>query len=493
MKNLLVITADHMRHDAIGCNGNAFVQTPNIDRLASGGVTFANSFTPDPICVPARASITTGCYPHRATGLKANSGRIRDDVPKIAEHFAAAGFRTYAIGKLHYVPYAPPGEPRLLHGFGHAELCEEGRILNQYDPEGKIEGLEDYHDYLKSVGWGGYERAHGVGNNDVHPSPSPVPAEHHEEAWVANRSMAILKKHKTDHPGQPFFLWASFTKPHSPYDPPHDYARRYDPRDIPAPIGEPASLEGRDRELERRAKRYGWDRLSPEGVRLARAYYYGLVTFHDEMVGRILQRLEDEGLADDTVVVYTADHGDLLGDFGRFFKTCFYDGAVKIPLIVRAPGAAPEGEVRDHLVGLQDILPTACALTGAPAVEGVDGMDLSDILRNDITPGRDAYVAQTGGPPYQKYMIRTAQWKYIYCQEGPTEELYDVTRDPQELNNLAGNPAYHGQAERLRNDLVHWCIEHGDESMLDGGKLAETPPVEEETTFNAGSMGWRWY
>ena len=120
--NIILITADHICHDALACNGNEFVQTPNLDRLAKSGITFSNSFTPNPICVPARAAITTGNYPHKCTGFKTNSGKIKDGQLLIARHFADAGFRTYAIGKLHYVPYSPPGKPRLLHGFQHAEI-----------------------------------------------------------------------------------------------------------------------------------------------------------------------------------------------------------------------------------------------------------------------------------------------------------------------------------------------------------------------------------
>lgn len=133
-KNILLVTGDHTRHDALACNLDArqscslaqVVKTPSFDRLASEGVTFRNSFTPNPICVPGRASITTGNYSHKCTGSKSNGGRIRDDQPKLAEHFAQAGYATYAIGKLHYVPYSPPGEPRLLHGFEVAELMGSG-------------------------------------------------------------------------------------------------------------------------------------------------------------------------------------------------------------------------------------------------------------------------------------------------------------------------------------------------------------------------------
>ena len=129
--NILLITADQLRADALGCYGNEICRTPNLDALAGGGVVFENAFTPNPICVPARASITTGNYSHVCTGTKSNGGRIKDDQTKLAEHFVANGYEAYACGKLHYAPYAPPGEPRLLHGFQHCDLHESGRLVNQ--------------------------------------------------------------------------------------------------------------------------------------------------------------------------------------------------------------------------------------------------------------------------------------------------------------------------------------------------------------------------
>jgi arylsulfatase A-like enzyme len=491
MKHILLFCADHMRHDALACSGNRFVKTPNLDRLAAGGVNFANSFTPNPICVPARASMTTGNYSHRATGTKDNSGRIRDDQPKLAEHFAQHGYDTYAIGKLHYVPYAPPGKPRLLHGFQYCELCESGRIIRQFDPEGTQRGLEDFHDFLHDVGWGGYERAHMIGNNDIHPAPSPLPAEYHEEAWVATRTIAALRRHLDERPDRPFLMWSSFAKPHSPYDPPRPWDTMYDPRELPEPAGGLADLEGRDRELTRRPWRYGWDRVSPQAVQVARAHYYGMVSFQDYQIGRVLDFLDEAGVADDTIVAYMSDHGDLLGDFGNFFKCSMFDGSVKVPFLWRVPGVADVGETRRHLVGLVDLLPTLAGLTGCPLEQDVHGEDLTPILESDAAPGREFFVSQTWDSPEQKYMVRTPHWKYVYCEEGGTEELYDVAEDPQELRNVAST--HRDEVERLRGVLVSWCLDHGDEQMVRDGELARSPVVSERPSFQDRIVGWRWY
>jgi len=501
-KNILLITADHMRHDAITCNAEGapssalagVIQTPNLDRLAREGVTFRNSFTPDPICIPGRAAITTGKYPHNCVRTKTNDGMITDDQPKMAEIFNSAGYATYAIGKLHYVPYSPPDKPRLVHGFQYTELCESGRIVWYFDHKGESEGLEDYFDYLKKVGWAGYSRAHAVGNNDIHPAVSPLPAEHHEESWVASRTIAALERHQEQNPNQPFLIWASFAKPHSPYDPPRPYDAMYDPRHIPEPLGgwdNEEIMRDRDRDVLVRRQQYGWDSFSAQSVQVARAHYAGMVTFQDACIGRMLDWLDAAGLADNTIIAYSSDHGDLLGDFGRFFKVCMYDGSVRVPFIWRVPGVVPaeDPHQRDHLVGLQDILPTFCGLTGVELGYDVDGDDLTPILANSNAPGREFYVSECDAGNDQKAMVRTAKWKYLYSEVGGIEELYDARKPDGELRNLAGDPAYASAVSELRETLIQWCKDNGDWGMIPDGKLVVRPDDALLADFDHRQLG----
>ena len=244
--NILLITADQFRWDCLGCGGNPVIQTPHLDALAARGVRFENAYTPNPICVPARASMMTGNYSFRCTGSKQNSGRIRDDQPLLTEVLKAVGYRTYALGKLHFVPYAPPGEPRLVHGFEHVDLHESGRMLAKFDPKGELEGVEDYFDYLENEGWSGYTRAHGIGNNDVRPCPSPLPVEHTVDHWIADCTIRQIDRHRREFSDRPFFMWMSSPKPHSPYDPPRPYDDLYDPRTVPAPFGSVDDLADRN-------------------------------------------------------------------------------------------------------------------------------------------------------------------------------------------------------------------------------------------------------
>lgn len=489
--NVLIVTADQLRHDAVGANGNQFIHTPNLSRLAATGVVFRNSFTPCPICVPARASITTGNYPHVATGRTDNSGRIRDGQPMLAEHFARAGYRTYAVGKLHYLPYNKPGEPRLVHGFQSVDLTESGRIVSAYTPD-PPRGLEDYFDYLHDVGWEGYSRAHAVGNNDVHPSPSPLPAEHYVDQWIARTTIRRIDEHRSASGDRPFLLWMSFPKPHAPLDPPEPYHRLYDPRYLPKPWGEAALLEEKSPVLRAHRTHYNWERMSPQAIQVARAHYFGLVSFQDYCIGQVLDYLEATGQREETVIVYTADHGDLLGDFNCFFKSNFLEGSVRVPFIWSAPAHIPGGRSSDALVGLQDILPTLATIAAAPLDAPVHGIDLTGPLTGKRASAREVYVSQCGARGELSMMAFDGRWKYIYAEPGGFEELYDLESDPHELDNLARDAE--AECRAWRNRLVEWCRASGHTSMLDGDGLVRKPlDGQREAGFRHSSMGWRWY
>lgn len=489
--NVILITCDQLRGDALHCAGAGFMHTPNLDALAASGVRFERACASNPICVPARATFTTGNPSHICTGNKNNWGQIRDDQPKIAQHFADNGYRTYALGKLHYVPYV---NPRLEHGFHTVEICEEGRAIRQRLNKDPDLWNEEYDDYLKSVGWGGYQRAHGIGNNDVHAGPSPLPEEHYVDTWVMSRSLHYIEAHRREHPDKPFFMWTSFIKPHSPYDPPEPFNRFYDPREIPPPAGGPEDLADRDRILSLWRAGYGWDRMGPEGVQYSRAHYFGLVTFLDKQVGRLLRYLDANGLREETVILFSADHGDHMGDHGIFFKSTFMNGSVHIPCIFSAPGqGVPAGQVRDHLAGTEDALPTLCDLAGVPIPAGICGRSLRPVLNDAGAEHRDYYVSQTGGPPRQSYMVFDGRWKYIYNEVDGLEQLYDDAEDPEELHNVAADLA--PRVTEMRDILVAWCREHADETMFDkDGRLIRSDFDPERDSFLPHErLGWRPY
>jgi len=394
---------------------------------------------------------------------------------------------------LHYVPYAPPGQPRLLHGFRHCDLTESGRVVNQFDPSGRLRGLEDYFDYLADVGWGGYSRGHGVGNNDVRPCPSPLPEEHHVEHWVADRTIARLRAHAAGRGSQPFLMWSSFPRPHAPYDPPFAFANLYDPRQVPPPAGDESMLGDRNPDIQETRITHGQNSLSPAARQVIKAYYYGLVTFHDQQIGRVLDALEDLGFAENTIVVYTTDHGDLMGDFGGYFKANFLEGSARVPFLVRAPGA-PHAACRAQLAGLQDILPTLAALTGCPLPQAVDGLDLSSALGDSRAPTRDHFYGQCLDTPRQTAMACDGRWKYCYCEWGGVEELYDLANDPTELVNLATRTEARDLVRVWRQKLIDEARRWGDHALIPDGKLA-IAPLDRDALLRLPikGLGWRWY
>ena len=486
--NVLLITSDHFRGDAVHCAGADFLYTPNLDILCAEGVRFCNASASNPICVPARATITTGCHSHRATQTTANGGCIRDEETKIAEHFGHHGYETYALGKLHYVPYS---NPHRLHGFKTAELCEEGRAVWQ-----KLQGAdaapEDYHEYLHQVGWGGMQRAHGIGNNDVHAGPSPLPEEHYVDSWVATRSLHYMSEHRKKYPDKPFLMWTSFIKPHPPYDPPRPFDGFYDPREIPSPSGEPEDLADMAPSLRVRPESYGWDRMGLEQIQRSRSHYFGLITFLDKQFGRLMRALEELGLRKNTIVLFIADHGDLLGDHGIFFKSNFMRGAVHVPFIVWCPGRVPSGEMHEQLVGSEDVLPTLCDYARIPIPENIHGHSLRPELSDATCAGREFYVSETRDRGAESRMVRDRRWKYIYNELAGHEELYDTLNCPEERRNLAAD--HPERVKRMREYLVEWCRRTEDPFMLREDRLIKREPdYEKLTSAPHQRLGWRPY
>jgi len=489
--NILFIMTDQMRHDALACNGNPVINTPNYDRLAAEGVNFSNSFSTNPICVPARATIITGCYSHKCTGTKNNSGAIRDGFPLLPEILAEQGYETYSAGKLHYLPYAAPDEPRLTHGFQHVKLCESGRILSKFDPKAEKRGVEDYIDYLADVGWAGYSRADAMGNNDVYPNSTPIPEEHYVDSWVADCSLTFLEEHLKKHPNKPFFLHASFPKPHSAFDPPHPWDRMYDPRTMPLPQGDIDLLK--ERELDDMVLQnweYMWDLLSPQAKQTITAHYYGLISLQDKQVGRILDFLDARNLTQDTIIVYTSDHGEMLGDLGLYFKVKMYNGSIRVPLMFAYPAKLPQGTVCDMPAGIHDIMPTLLSLADIPLNAPVDGIDLTPAMLGKYQE-RTCMVSHTLESPRQQYMVADKEYKYIYHEVNGVEELYDQSFDRGELHNLAKDMPE--KVTEFREYLKEWCMKMGDTEIFDGENFKITSLHYDKMPDRKNHFGRRQY
>lgn len=492
--NVLMIIADQFRGDTLGCMGHPNIKTPHYDALAKSGTLFRKAYSCNPICVPARASMITGMYSHKILespeGYKGNGGHIKNNSFKLPQFLADNGYKTYSSGKLHYLPYTPPEEPNTLHGFQKAVLAESGRMLAYFDPANNRRGVEDYIDYLEDVGWKGYSRAHGIGNNDIHPAASPLPQEHCVDSWVASNAIQYLEEHLKNDNEKPFFIHASFPKPHSPYDPPRPFDQMYSPREVQIPA---QNKDGKPRTpyMVQMAIEHGFNFLSPQAFLNARAHYYGLISFQDQQVGRIIDCLKKNGCYENTIIIFTADHGDMMGDFGFFFKTCMHDGSAHVPFIVSYPALLAGNQVSDSLVGIQDIVPTLLDLIGYQVNEKFDGVSLKNLLLGKTFKHRDYFVSYSLESPVQTYMVRNADYKFIYSEANGVEELYHLKDDLREEYNLIGS--HKSLEDEMRSIIFQWAIDNNDLKIIKDNKLIKTPLNPEAASFKVKSMGWRWY
>ncbi len=433
------------------------LRTPNLDRLGAEGVSFGNAYSTMPVCVPARVSIMTGNIP-ASWGVRANGGALPEGMPTLPGILGSNGYRTQAVGKMHFEP-----DFRALRGFEHVLVSEEGRQWRK--------GGDDYQAYLREAGWEGLERGHGIGNNDARSGTSPLPLEHYHTTWCTDESIAWLRRHRQEQPEQPFFLWTSYTKPHAPYDPPEPFDRLYSPFTVPDPRGGPDDLLGRSPWYTRTRQRYGWDTYSDLAVKRSIAFYYGNVALIDHSVGRLLETLRELQVEEDTIVLYTADHGDLLGDHGFFFKGIFWQASWHIPFLVRAPGRVPPQGVTPRYAGLEDLLPTILGYCGIDTPAAVQGHDLLG-----GGPQRDAAFGTYGRAGSALHAIRTDDWTYIVHENGGFTELYDLHADPDECRNLGSDATTQPLQQRLRARLEGWLAEIGASGVLDSaGHIVTTP------------------
>ncbi|HTL53921.1 MAG TPA: sulfatase-like hydrolase/transferase, partial [Planctomycetota bacterium] len=354
--NILLLLTDQQRADSIACSHTdpalrASLRTPNLDRLCAQGCRFDRAYTPNPVCIPARHNLISG-LPARYHGHPDNMAVPAPyHLPMLPQILSDGGYRTHAVGKMHYQP------ARRHHGFDRMEIMEETPKHREDD---------DYLLYLKSVGCK-VQHQHGVRHLLYHqPQRSLVPEQHHGSKWVADRSIAFLQN--TAHRTQPFFLKASWIAPHPPENVPARLADLYAGKPLPARI--PRKNPRADFSDLIPSVRNHWELgegmlQDPPRLRRHQEHYYASIAFVDEQVGRILDELDRLRLADNTLVLFTSDHGEMMGDLDCFQKSAPYESASHIPLIVRYPHVVQPGTVdRDHFVDLNDVLPTVLDAAG---------------------------------------------------------------------------------------------------------------------------------
>jgi len=450
--NVLLIMTDTQRKDDMGAYGNAAIKTPHLDSLATGGVMFQNCFTQYPACMPARATVFTGRYP-MAHGVWSNGVPLPKTETTIAHAFAENGYRTGGAGKFHFLPHFPyranplptmETHPEPFYGFQEFHLGEDGRSGEH---------------------WQWIEK-HYPEHTDK--PDHQIPVELHNSYWSASHTIEFIRDCAEN--GQPFFAFCSFVDPHQPYNPPSPYSTMYDEYAMPKPVRKEGELDrSRFKALSqsRNMSRYT-DRTAYH-----RAQHYGEMTFIDDSVGRIIETLDSLQVRDNTLIVFVADHGDMLGDHWLWWKGPYhYSGCCNVPLFFNWPDMLKEGKIVDGLVQQTDIFPTIMDLVGLPIPAAVQGRSLEPVLTTDaIDTGYETVYMESvdsgayhpeffGGAgnrrppesdnPVDTITIRSRRWRLTYFTRLNTGELFDLQSDPNEFVNRWDDPAY----ARVRGKLL---------------------------------------
>lgn len=444
--NLLLITVDQMRSDCLNLASDSLVETPNLAQLAQMGTVFTNAYSATPSCVPARAAIFTGMSQrsHGRVGYKV-------DVPWNYEYtlpgeLARAGYHTQGVGKMHVYP------SRNLCGF-HNVVLHDGythynRAREVTTVSGHFDEVDDYLPWLRrEAGADSDLTDQGLDcNASTVAMPWNLPERLHPTNWTVSQSIDFLRRRD---PRKPFFLWTSFVRPHPPFDPPQSFYELYLNAELPdPPIGDwvdrnAAALGGVHPTT-------GHGRIGASRLQRSRAAYYALITHIDHQLGKLMGALREHGVFDNTLIVFTSDHGEMLGDHYRFGKALPYEGSVRIPLLIADPGnrlALARGRREECVAELRDIMPTLLDAAGVPLPGTVEGSSLLPLCREEtVAPWREYIHGEHEWGRESSHYVTDGKEKYIWFSATGEEQLFDLLSDPQEKVNLAALPT---AAERL--------------------------------------------
>jgi len=438
-KNILLIYTDQQRWDTLRCGGNPHIHTPNLDRLADEGVLFQNAFCNNPVCMPSRMSMLSGQYPS-SLGVSCNGIEMPQHVPTLATILHQYGYHTANIGKLHFKNHSNRDhrEPHPSYGFDTLILSDEpGCYDDAYIKwvEGQDPSAVQSCRCDTPPAWTGPPiRFHPRDTHEPYMFDGPEHLTH--SAFVASEMEYFIRSHAS----QPFFAIAGFFAPHNPLNPPKRFVEMYNPIELPLP----GMNEGENR--------FG---LTDSEWQTVKAYYYALITHVDEEVGRILRTLDETGQRENTVVVFTSDHGEHLGDHGQSGKgPPGYDSCTHTPLIISAPGHTRHGVKANELVEVVDLAPTILDLCGVQTPPWFQGRSLASLLRGENHDERSSVFIEYRVPFKTSWKtIRTHEHKLCVSNSGE-ELLFDLGKDPQELHNRAGDKSYRSVLNALRQELL---------------------------------------
>ena len=455
--NVLLITTDQQRFDALGCNGNRHIQTPNLDRLAGQSINLQQHFTSYPICTPARCSMLTGCY-SRSHGAHSVGTVLPRETPCLTHALSAAGYRCGLMGKAHFEPektaYVKKLDRRVpYHGFADWHITEDN-MLGEY-----LEWIEREHPrHLRGALENNHEELHTPqrwGQKDGRADAcyvSTIPEHLHQTAWIADRTIEHIDACAASK--TPAFTWCSFVDPHHPWTPPREFMELYDPSKLPPPCRRPNENEGIGNcymHLEN---------LSDAEYQRLCAAYYAMISHIDFHVGRVLQRLDQTGQLDRTIILFTSDHGEYNGDHGLIRKgPILYDNLLRVPMLVRLPNAA-HGDTRcTQPTQHEDLAPTILDLLGLKIPQNMQGVSMRPALSGGTGGRRYAYheykhVDAGDGV----YGVRRGQWKLLHYPDQRGYVLTDLASDPDEYTNLYGSAATQEIERELKDALLEWLV-----------------------------------
>ncbi|MEM7014908.1 MAG: sulfatase-like hydrolase/transferase, partial [Verrucomicrobiota bacterium] len=425
---------DQQRFDTIGALGNPHVRTPTVDQFVADGTAFTHCYCQSPICTPSRSSFMTGMYPARLHNTRNGNDTFPTEAPPlISKLLADSGYDCGNVGKFHLTSSGHRTEPRLDDGYSYWKFSHAPR-----------DDWETGHDYAEWV------REKGGDLNSMRESEERVPAEFHQTTWATDRSIEFIEQDRGE---KPWFLTVNPYDPHPPFIPPKAYADRYDPSEMPGPHFKESDLETQQ---QLSGIDFQGEIKTPEehDAFAKQARYFAMIELIDDQFARLLAALDAAGQRDNTLVIFTSDHGETVGDHGLMYKGCrFYEGLIRVPLIVRWPGHAKAGLQADGLVEMLDFSATVLDAAGMevpdyhqgrslrPVVEGSAAADtIRDSVRCEYFDSLDSHF--TGGPGAFATMYRRGDYKLSVYHGFGLGELYDLANDPWEHDNLWDKPEH---------------------------------------------------
>jgi arylsulfatase len=461
--NIIIIMTDQQRWDTLGLYGNSVIHTPVLDALGQEGVLFSHCFTPIPLCVPSRTTLFTGRYPH-VHGIRGHHGigYLSDDEPTLFEIYQQAGYQVGLIGKNHLLP------PHRLHRLN---------FVDEFDHAGKVGQMDAWRTFREQLFYCKY------GNGTDYPLADSLTRQITCSAieWIA---------HVSQQPS-PFFVLVSYPDPHPPYVVPEPFNTLYHPEELPQPVGGGRELENKP--FRQSIARYLMhiDDYSAYDMQRLKAIYYGMISHIDTEIGQLIETIKKRGISRNTIVLFTSDHGDYLGDHGMIRKSpAMYDCLIRVPALMWGPEYIKSGTMVTDLVESVDWAPTLLSLCNLDRVAGMQGQSLVPYFSGQSPPSKPAVYGTYGleGQALtpqdweqidfdfvhrypQQYnwlslmpmrgrfaMVRTLAWKYVHYRNGE-QELYDLIHDPHELTNLAQDPAYNAHIKEMKDRLLDWLID----------------------------------